>query len=116
MSKFFDALSKAQGEVAAMALPLIDRAGSAGVAAEPRGRVHIASPSVASPSLYPIGPPKIEPKHIGVEEVHVKRLDRVVFHTDPDGPAADRFRLLQMRLREFWRSRNLSAAGPSGSV
>jgi succinoglycan biosynthesis transport protein ExoP len=35
-----------------------------------------------------------------VEEVDVQPTSRIVFYTEPHGPAADRFRFLRMRLRE----------------
>jgi len=41
------------------------------------------------------------PRDFPVVEARVRPEHRVVFHTDPRGPAADRFRLLRMRLREF---------------
>ena len=43
------------------------------------------------------------------EEVHVKHFGRVVFHTEPAGAAADRFRLLRMRLRDCWAAGKLKS-------
>jgi succinoglycan biosynthesis transport protein ExoP len=37
-----------------------------------------------------------------VDEVHIQPASRIVFHTAPHSPAADRFRYLRMRLRERW--------------
>jgi capsular exopolysaccharide synthesis family protein len=39
--------------------------------------------------------------------VSAERFGRVVFHTDPGSPAADRFRLLRMRLRNLSTAANL---------
>jgi capsular exopolysaccharide synthesis family protein len=41
------------------------------------------------------------------EEVHVQPEQRIVFHTDPSSPGADRFRFLRMRLRELWNTKKL---------
>ena len=40
-------------------------------------------------------------EQIPVEEVAVGPLSRIVFHTDPNGLAADRFRYLRLRIREL---------------
>lgn len=48
-----------------------------------------------------------ELKHIRIHEVHIQPADRLVFHTDSSSPAADRFRLLRMRLRELWKAGKL---------
>jgi len=103
VSKIFDALSKAQGEVASLALPLIKGAG----AAEPQGdrNVNIDIPqNSCQPSTL-----RSEPKQLRFEEVHVKHFGRVVFHTEPAGAAADRFRLLRMRLRDCWAAGKLKS-------
>ena len=42
-----------------------------------------------------------------LEKAHVRPENRVVFHTDPRSPAADRFRFLRMRLREHWSAGKL---------
>jgi capsular exopolysaccharide synthesis family protein len=44
---------------------------------------------------------------IQVAEVHVQPEGRIVFHTDPSSPGADRFRLLRMRLRALWNAKKL---------
>ena len=51
-----------------------------------------------------------ELERIPREEVDVQPLSRIVFHTDPRGLAADRFRFLRMRVRE------LSNAGKLKSI
>jgi len=42
-----------------------------------------------------------------IEEVGFCPESRIVYHTDPHGPAADRFRLLRMRLQELWNTGKL---------
>jgi capsular exopolysaccharide synthesis family protein len=37
-----------------------------------------------------------------VEQVRLRPESRLVYHTDPRSPAADRFRFLRMRLRQLW--------------
>jgi capsular exopolysaccharide synthesis family protein len=46
-------------------------------------------------------------KHIPTEEVHVPPNSRIVLHTDPSSPGADRFRYLRMCLRELWSAGKL---------
>jgi capsular exopolysaccharide synthesis family protein len=46
-------------------------------------------------------------KHILTEEVHVHPGSRIVLHTDPSSPGADRFRYLRMCLRELWNAGKL---------
>ena len=41
------------------------------------------------------------------EEVHVHPGSRIVLHTDPLSPGADRFRFLRMCLRELWSAGKL---------
>jgi capsular exopolysaccharide synthesis family protein len=41
------------------------------------------------------------PADIPVEEAYLKPESRIVLHSDPASPAADRFRFLRMRLREI---------------
>jgi capsular exopolysaccharide synthesis family protein len=95
LSKIFDALNKAQGEVASLALPLIDNAGAASMSSD--RREDGPSQNLLQPSVL-----KSEPKPLRVEEVQVEHFGRIVFHTDPTSAAADRFRLLRMRLRDCW--------------
>ena len=51
-----------------------------------------------------IGP---ELSEVRVEEVQIPASSHLAFHTDPHSPAADRFRLLRMRLREYWKTGKL---------
>jgi capsular exopolysaccharide synthesis family protein len=46
---------------------------------------------------------------IPVEEIDVEPLSRIVFHTDPRGLAADRFRFLRMRIRELSDAKKLKS-------
>ena len=41
------------------------------------------------------------------QEVRILPENRIIFHTDPRSPAADRFRLLRMRLKEPWSAGKL---------
>jgi len=73
LSKIFDALRKAQGEVASLALPLIEGAGAAAPGTDQRK-------SAAAPqSLYTPGLLKAEPKQLPVEQIHVENLARLIF-------------------------------------
>lgn len=50
-----------------------------------------------------------------VEEAHLVPENRLVYYADPRGPAADRFRLLRMRLKEHWKAgklKKLLVTGP----
>src|SRR5215467_10939003 len=44
---------------------------------------------------------------IRTERIFIEGANRIVFHTDPKGPGADRFRLLRMRLRERAKTHKL---------
>lgn len=48
-----------------------------------------------------------ELRGVPVENVHIEPAGRIVFYTDPQGLAADRFRFLRMRLRELWNAKKL---------
>jgi capsular exopolysaccharide synthesis family protein len=50
-----------------------------------------------------------ELQRIPVEKVDVQLLNRVVVHTDPRSPGADRFRFLRMQLRELWKTGKLKS-------
>src|SRR5215475_13675321 len=51
-----------------------------------------------------------------VEQAHLTPEARIVFHTDPRSPAADRFRLLRMRLKEFWNAGKLKKLLITGAM
>lgn len=106
MSKIFDALNKAQGEAASLALPLIDNAGASVTRVERReSRENKDVPQ----SIHTAAALRPEPKQLRFDEVYLECLGRVVFHTDPNGAAADRFRLLRMRLRDCWAAGKLQS-------
>ncbi len=42
-----------------------------------------------------------------VEEAQLRPENRLVYHSDPRSPAADRFRLLRMRLKTNWKAGKL---------
>ncbi|HTF67391.1 MAG TPA: CpsD/CapB family tyrosine-protein kinase [Edaphobacter sp.] len=91
MSRFFEFLEKLNGESTAT------RAN----AAESHEALRIL-PVLHSPQNgdYPQPAEQIfQLRHVEVDEVHIKPETRLVFHTDPSGPAADRFRFMRMRLR-----------------
>jgi len=46
-------------------------------------------------------------EQIPVQEVDVQPESRIVFHTDPNSPGADRFRFLRMHLRALWNTKKL---------
>ena len=60
-----------------------------------------------------VEPPPIEPAFdlakVPVEEAVISPTARIVYYTEPDSPAADRFRLLRMRLWPLWESGKLSS-------
>jgi capsular exopolysaccharide synthesis family protein len=70
---------------------------------------HTPAPSYAAPAAgpqpvavpVPIPVREEPPTEFPVEEAQIRPESRLVYHTDPRSPAADRFRFLRMRLREF---------------
>ena len=46
-------------------------------------------------------------QNIPTLKIHLQSANRLVFHTDPHSVAAERFRLLRMRLQERWKARKL---------
>ena len=50
---------------------------------------------------------KLNRDEILTEEVNLRPESRIAFYTDPQGCAADRYRLLRMRLRELWTAGKL---------
>lgn len=45
---------------------------------------------------------RLRPDEVPIVTARIQPADRVVFHSDPHSPAADRFRFLRMQLREQW--------------
>lgn len=68
-------------------------------------------PSVSSLSSVEAAPENVEKafqlQQIPVEEVQVSPGSRIIVHTDPRSPGADRFRFLRMCLRELWNAGKL---------
>ena len=71
----------------------------------PTGAATVAPPSETAPPKTPATVPPSAP--FPVVEARVSPDSRLAFHTDPSGAAADRFRLLRVRLREFWNAGKL---------
>jgi capsular exopolysaccharide synthesis family protein len=61
--------------------------------------------AVESPPLEPA----FDLAKVPVEEAVIAPSARVVYYSEPDSPAADRFRLLRMRLWPLWESGKLSS-------
>jgi capsular exopolysaccharide synthesis family protein len=102
LSKIFDALRKAQGEASSIALPLIDGAGAPTPGDQRR---NTGGPQTLSyPTIL-----KAEPKQLHAEEIRAEHLSQVIFQTNPTSIAADRFRLLRMRLGECWKAGKLKS-------
>jgi capsular exopolysaccharide synthesis family protein len=51
-----------------------------------------------------------------VEEAHLRAENRLVYYADPRSPAADRFRLLRMRLKEHWSAGKLKKLLVTGAL
>ena len=98
MSKTFDALNKSQSDVASLALPIIKRAGKADEA------LSLDTPPASNAAGLLISNLKAVP----VEEArNHERLGRIVVQSDPASIAADKFRLLRVRLRKHWAAGKL---------
>ena len=104
LSKIFDALRKAQGEVASYRATADRRRRSRGG----QERTSAETPADRKVFYHP-GVLKAEPKQLHVEETHVEHLARLIFHTNPTSTAADKFRLLRMRLDECWKAGKLKS-------
>ena len=98
MSRFFEFLQKINGETSEPASAAVREKAQE----TPEAR-HILSvlhpPQNGEHSQY--AEPIFQLRQVGFEEVHFDTETRLVFDTDPSGVAADRFRLLRMRLRVF---------------
>ena len=67
-----------------------------------------ATPAPAKTSAHPDALTAVLPlPEFPVEEAHFTIENRLIFHSDPRSPAADRFRLLRMRLKEHWKAGKL---------
>jgi Mrp family chromosome partitioning ATPase len=123
MSKVFEALQRLEREsgkpptgVSAEAQQVL-RNGAAvpdATSAFEQGSSKIAEPTEA-PTSAPIPSKSNEVESaFGLEQIPIENAvvtpgSRIVYYTDPDGPGADRFRLLRMRLWPLWESGKLKA-------
>lgn len=83
MSRFFDILKKSDEQLGDLSSSSLDG---------PAESIENASELSQFPSV----------------EAQIRPESRIVFHTDPRSPGADRFRFLRMRLRELWNAGKLS--------
>jgi capsular exopolysaccharide synthesis family protein len=56
------------------------------------------------------------PPEFPVEEAHLRPENRLVYYSDPRSPAADRFRLLRMRLKTLWKTGKLKKLLITGAL
>src|SRR5688572_20900138 len=74
-------------------------------------KLHIPSAGQATPAVEPVGldtPRRLStPDDLVPEPVTITPESRLVFHTAPDTPGADRIRHLRMHLRNMRSARNL---------
>src|SRR5260221_1979638 len=97
MSRFFEFLQKIEEPPAANTRDsekILKNGGHTGDAKQILSVLHRPQASADSPSIEP----SPELGSVLVEEVQVAPATRLFVHTDPTGLAADRFRLLRMRL------------------
>ena len=77
-------------------------------ASGPAGPENIISLVNTAPAAAPL-------PEFPIEEARLSPASRLVYYDDPRSPAADRFRLLRMRLKEFWTAgklKKLLVTGP----
>jgi capsular exopolysaccharide synthesis family protein len=67
---------------------------------------NVGTAAVAAPPL----------PEFAVEEAHLNPENRLVYYDDPRSPAADRFRLLRMRLKEHWAAGKLKKLLVTGAL
>jgi capsular exopolysaccharide synthesis family protein len=67
--------------------------------------VAAAPENIATPARVAAAAPALP--EFPVEEAYVGPENRLVFYADPRSPAADRFRLLRMKLKTFWNTGKL---------
>lgn len=91
MSRFFEFLEKLNGESTAVGPNAVETSAALHILPvlhPPQNGDH----SQAAEQVFQL-------RHVEVDEVHINPEARLVFHTDPSCPAADRFRFMRMRLR-----------------
>lgn len=104
MSRIYDALQRTGGRMADLTHVGIDGA--------PRHRSSSANSEreldpLQNPVLVPVAAGEdvrlaAELARVPVEQADIQPSSRLVVHGEADGPGADRFRFLRMRLREYW--------------
>ncbi|MGO9689460.1 MAG: tyrosine-protein kinase family protein [Bryobacteraceae bacterium] len=75
------------------------------VAAIPENLVNVVNVATAAPAL----------PEFSIEQAHLVPENRLVYYADPRSPAADRYRLLRMRLKTHWNAgklKKLLVTGP----
>lgn len=119
MSKVFEALQRLERESGNL-LPRVsteaqrilqsEAAASGQTDDEPE---NVGSETLPPPAAVALDPPELTPsfdfEQIATEEAVIAPTTRIVYYTEPDSPAADRFRLLRMRLWPLWESGKLSS-------
>jgi len=102
MSRFVDVVRKSKGEIQHEFASLLQDADSAPLKSvednSSAASVERAGEDIEEASEF---------REIPVEEVRVEPESRILFHTNPRSPGADRFRLLRMRLRRLWEAGKL---------
>jgi capsular exopolysaccharide synthesis family protein len=121
MSKMFEALQRLEresGKLTPGVLPAAQQVFQDG-AANPDSALAVdrgdgtTSPPAETPAIASAAATstKFEPafdlSHIPSEKVVLSPGSRIVYHTEPDSPGADRFRLLRMRLWPLWEAGKL---------
>ncbi len=96
---------KTNGDINSFLLPVIDNAANL--------RHESANLPVIGPVQQhlritePVAPAELKDVH--KEQIDVRRVKRLAYYNEPESIAADSFRLLRMRLREFWTSGKLKS-------
>jgi len=91
MSRFFEFLEKINGESAEVRP-------KAAVTSDALHILPVLHPPQNGDHAQPVEQ-VFQLRHVQFDEVQINSETRLVFHTDPSSPAADRFRFLRMRLR-----------------
>ena len=106
MSRFFEFLKKINGETSEPVSEAVR--GKAQDVPEAWQILSVLHPQQnGGQSRY--GEPIFQLNQVGFEEVHLAKETRLVFHTDPSGTAADRFRLLRMHLQSLQAAERLKS-------
>lgn len=121
MSKVFEALQRLERESGKMPSAVSSEAQKVFENGAPSpdlaAAIEQANRVIAETEEPPSAPPEQAPsrelqlavslERLPVDNVQLTSASRIVFYTEPDGPAADRFRLLRMRLNPLWEAGKL---------